>query len=72
MFALLVPGIVATATTQRASSPLASIREGIALGWHDVPMRVVWVLIAVFNLVILGALEVGLPLLAREQLHGPI
>jgi MFS family permease len=72
VFALLVPGIVATATTPKAGSPLASIGEGIALVWHDAPMRVVWVLIAVFNLVILGALEVGLPVLAREQLHGPI
>jgi MFS family permease len=30
------------------------------------------VVIAVINLVILGALEVGLPVLAREQLHGPV
>jgi MFS family permease len=64
--------MVVPATTVRTESPLASIGEGIAFVWNNVPMRVVWVLIAVFNLVILGALEVGLPVLAREQFHGPI
>jgi MFS family permease len=72
VFALLVPGIVATATTLKKGSPLASIGEGIAFVWRDVPMRAAWVLIAVINLVILGALEVGIPVLAREQLQGPI
>ena len=71
-FALLVPRIVATAATPKKGSPLASIGEGIAFVWHDIPLRVALVLIAVINLVILGALEVGLPVLAREQLHGPI
>jgi MFS family permease len=70
-FALLVPASAAAATSSRGGT-LASIGEGIALVWNDVPMRVMWVLIAVINLVILGALEVGLPVLARQQLHGPI
>jgi MFS family permease len=70
-FALLVPATAATATAKRGS-PLASIGEGIAFVWRDVPLRVAWVVIAVINLVILGALEVGLPVLAREQLHGPV
>ena len=72
VFALLVPGIVATATTPRSGGPLASIGEGIWFVWNDVQIRAAWVLIAVINLIILGALEVGLPVLAREQLNGPI
>jgi len=70
VFALLVPA--SAAATSRKGGTLASIGEGIALVWNNVPMRVMWVLIAVINLVILGALEVGLPVLARQQLHGPI
>jgi MFS family permease len=70
-FALLVPATTTAATSARRGA-LASIGEGLALVWNDVPMRVMWVLIAVINLVILGALEVGLPVLARQQLHGPI
>ena len=72
VFALLVPWIVTTATTPKKGSPLASIGEGIAFVWHDVPMRAAWVVIAVINLIILGALVVGLPVLAREHLHGPV
>jgi len=72
VFALLVPASVVTATAPRKGSPLASIGEGIAFVWRDVQMRVALVLIAVFNLVILGALEVGIPVLASEQLNGPI
>jgi len=72
VFALLVPRMAVTVATPRKGNPLTSIAEGIAFVWHDVSMRAAWVLIAVFNLVILGALEVGLPVLARERFHGPI
>jgi MFS family permease len=71
VFALLVPA-TATAASSGKGSTLASIGEGIALVWNDVPLRVMWVLIAVINLVILGALEVAVPVLARQQLHGPV
>jgi MFS family permease len=71
VFALLVPATAAAATTSKGGT-FASIAEGVALVWNNVPMRVMWLLIAVINLVILGALEVGLPVLARQQLHGPI
>jgi MFS family permease len=72
VFALLVPATVAASTARKQRSPLADIAEGIAFVWRDVPMRVAWALIAVINLVALGALEVGLPVLAREHLQGPI
>ena len=72
VFALLVPELVVTVTTPKKSSTLTSIGEGIAFVWGDVPMRAAWVLIAVINLIILGAFEVGLPVLASEQLNGPI
>ncbi len=72
VFALLVPATVASATATKKSSPLASIGEGIAFVWRDVPMRTAWVVIAVINLVALGAFEVGLPVLAREHLSGAI
>lgn len=72
VFALLVPALVVTVTAPKNGSTLTSIGEGIAFVWGDVPMRAAWVLIAVINLIILGAFEVGLPVLAREQLNGPI
>jgi MFS family permease len=72
VFALLVPATVASATATKKSSPLATIGEGIAFVWRDVPMRTAWVVIAVINLVALGAFEVGLPVLAREHLNGAI
>ena len=71
-FALLVPRIAVSVATRKKGNPLTSIAGGIAFVWHDVSMRAAWVVIAVFNLVILGALEVGLPVLARERFHGPI
>jgi MFS family permease len=72
VFALLVPATAATAATSGRGGTLASIGEGIALVWNDIPLRVMWVLIAVINLVILGALEVAVPVLARQELHGPV
>jgi MFS family permease len=73
VFALLVPGAAAAGSAPaRSGSPLESIGEGIAFVWGDVSLRASWVMMAVFNFVILGAFEVGLPVLARQQLHGPI
>jgi MFS family permease len=51
-----------------AGSPLDEIRAGFRYVWRDVPLRITLLAIAILNLAALGAIEVGLPALAYQQL----
>ncbi len=48
-------------------NPLADVREGIVRVWDDVLLRTTLLVIAVLNLFVLAAVEVGLPALAHQR-----
>src|SRR5512143_1964919 len=46
----------------------ASIRAGLSYVWHDAALRIVFSLVAVINLLIVGPLLVGIPVIADTRL----
>jgi MFS family permease len=48
-------------------SPLAQVRDGVVHVWADVPLRAALLVIAVLNMFVVGAVEVGLPALAHQR-----
>ena len=53
---------------QENGSVVSSIREGISAAWNDKIMRIIFVLIAAVNMLILGPIFVGVPVLADTRL----
>lgn len=50
-----------------SGNPLADVRDGILNVWGDVRLRAALLVIAVLNLFVLAAVEVGLPVLAHQR-----
>lgn len=46
---------------------LTSIREGLAYAWNDVTLRIVLGLVAGINLLVIGPVSVGVPVIARMR-----
>jgi MFS family permease len=69
LVALLVAGLPAGGRGPGASakSALGDVRDGVVHVWRDIPLRVTLVVIAILNLLALGAIEVGLPALAHQR-----
>jgi MFS family permease len=55
-------------TGTHQSSLLASILEGVRFVWKDSALRLVYIMIAVVNLIFVGPLLVGIPVLADARL----
>ncbi|MBZ0301492.1 MAG: MFS transporter [Anaerolineae bacterium] len=52
------------APTQPTGNVLSSIREGLANAWQDATMRIFFILVAAINLLVVGPISVGIPVLA--------
>ncbi len=53
--------------TKDEGSVIASIRVGLAYAWHDATLRIVLMLVAGINLLVVGPVAVGIPVLARMR-----
>jgi MFS family permease len=49
-------------------SVLVSIREGLSYVWHDVPLRIIFFVVAAINVLVSGPISVGIPVLADARL----
>ena len=54
--------------TDASKSVLASIREGLTYVWNDVPLRIIFFVVAAINVLISGPISVGIPVLANTRL----
>lgn len=59
--------VTAHSTESGSASVLASIRSGLRHAWEDRSMRATFILIAVGNFLVSGALTVGIPVLADTR-----
>jgi len=66
LLVLLLPAVAGGGATS-PGSPLHAVRDGVLHVWRDVPLRVILLVLAVLNLFVLGAVEVGLPALAYAR-----
>ena len=57
-------------STQAPQSVLGAVGEGLALVWNDLPLRMCFAYWGAVTLLIGGSMQVALPLLASERLHG--
>ncbi|MCA9911379.1 MAG: MFS transporter, partial [Anaerolineae bacterium] len=68
LWAIRLDGKVTTPSTETdADNVLASIRAGMRHAWEDRSMRATFILIAVGNFLVMGALTVGIPVLADTR-----
>lgn len=64
-------GKLATPAQQEApQSVLRSVGAGLMMVWNDVPMRMCFIYWGIVSLFIGGSMQVAIPVLASEQLHG--
>ncbi|MYM88858.1 MFS transporter [Rugamonas sp. FT82W] len=56
--------------TEAPQSVLRSVGAGLAMVWNDVPLRLCFIYWGTVSLFIGGAMQVALPVLASEKLHG--
>jgi MFS family permease len=49
------------------ASVIAAIRKGLAYAWHDATLRIVLVLVAAINLLVVGPVAVGIPVIAKTR-----
>ena len=62
--------LTAPAQTQTPQSVLRSIGAGLAMVWNDVSLRLCFIYWGTVSLFIGGAMQVAIPVLASEKLHG--
>jgi MFS family permease len=67
---LMTAGRAGTGQTFRQGNILAAIREGIHYAWQDALMRMFFIMMVVMNLLLVGPLLVGIPVLAKDRLSG--
>lgn len=65
-----VTGLQAGAPGPDRASVLRSVAEGLAMVWHDMALRTCFLYWGTVSLFIGGAMQVALPVLASERLHG--
>ncbi|WP_291834315.1 MFS transporter [Limimaricola sp.] len=65
---LFIRGGAAPAPAQGDDGLLAEIRDALAHVWHDGPMRMMFLLLAAVNFLLVGPLLVGIPLIAAGRL----
>ncbi|MCL5950553.1 MAG: MFS transporter [Chloroflexi bacterium] len=68
LWLMSVPAPVRLQTQQRAENVLESIRDGIAFVWKDPILRMLFIVIAALNMLFVGPIDVGIPVLARLRL----
>jgi MFS family permease len=64
---LSLPGGGTSPENRRGGSTLDDIRDGLRYAWGDTSLRAMLIVVGVLNLGALGAIEVGLPLLAFQR-----
>jgi MFS family permease len=68
--ALLIAWLPRGGSVVVKGNPLHAVGQGLAFVWRDTPLRITLFVIAVLNLFMLGAVEVGLPGLALQRFGG--
>ena len=66
LWLMRVPRIDVTAAGENGTM-LAAIREGLAYVWNDIQLRTIFIIIAVSNLLVVGPLTIGIPVLADTR-----
>ncbi|OEZ60605.1 MFS transporter [Duganella sp. HH105] len=62
--------LTAPAQQEAPQSVLRSVGAGLMMVWNDVPMRMCFIYWGIVSLFIGGSMQVAIPVLASEQLHG--
>ncbi|RFP15279.1 MFS transporter [Duganella sp. BJB488] len=62
--------LTAPARTEAPQSVLRSVGSGLTMVWNDVPLRLCFIYWGIVSLFIGGTMQVALPVLASEKLHG--
>ena len=65
-----VTGLKSPPPSAQQQSVLRSVGAGLAMVWNDVPMRMCFIYWGTVSLLIGGSMQVALPVLASEKLHG--
>src|SRR5438309_1282043 len=66
LLVVLLPAAAGASGTS-TNNPLADVRDGILHAWADVPLRAMLLVISALNFFAIGAIEVGLPVLAHQR-----
>ncbi len=68
LWAMQVPAAVRSNANAHPESVLESIRAGIAFVWNNSVMRMLFIVMSAANLLFVGPIDVGMPMLAKQRL----